>query len=371
MKTIKILIISILVLSLNLFASGVATITALKGSANIQRGDSTINAAIGTELEQKDVLKTKDNSKLQIIFKDETIITLGKNSDFSIEEYMFEENQKPIAKFGMIKGAMRTITGRIGKIAPEKFSVQTKTATIGIRGTNFAVTVGEDGSYQAYCTYGAISVTINGEVHIVKQGFFISISPTGKVEIKEFTPNDLKDMQKKNFNGDDKKTGDANKGENIGVSQDEENNEQLDVTVNDYSDIIITDATDTTIISSQETASLSALLSSYSMNNAAYTGTITVSLSETLGLSTGDQATLAIDFGADTANLSIDGGALEFYHHPTFSGDTFNVGTGANHTASGTFQSPTGNTVIGNYYHYDGMYTESGGFNVTSPQVLH
>lgn len=369
MKTIKILILSILVLSINLFAAGVATITALKGSASIQRDATTLEASIGTELEQKDLIKTKENSKLQIIFKDETIITLGKNSNFSIEEYLFEDNQKPVAKFGMIKGAMRTITGRIGKIAPEKFIVKTKTATIGIRGTNFAVVVGEDGSYQAYCTYGAISVTINGEVHIVKQGFFISISPTGKVEIKEFTAQDLKEMKKKNFNGDSDKIGQAKKDSIIKLAEDGENGEQLNVTITDYSSIAVKDLTDTTINNIQSGAGVE----NYIMNDALYTGTYTsTTYTGMTGLPASGSANLAVDFGADTASLTLDGGTALFNQNPAFTESNFNLDqSGGAGSASGTFQGETGNSATGNFNYKNSGYEDIGTYDVSTSQTLY
>ena len=199
MKTIKLLLISLLVLGSTVFANNVATVTAIKGSATITRGSSDIGAKLGSKLQEKDNIKTHENTKVQLIFTDETIISLGKNSDFSIEEFLFEDTQEPVAKFGMIKGAMRAITGKIGKIAPQKFSVSTKTATIGIRGTNFTIIAGEDGSHQVYCTYGKISVTYNGQTYIVQQGYYVDISPTGEVLIKEFNPDTLREMRVAHF----------------------------------------------------------------------------------------------------------------------------------------------------------------------------
>ena len=237
MKTIKILILTIILACGNLFASAVATITAIKGDANIQREGKNITATLGARLQEKDSLITKENAKLQIIFADETIISIGKNSNFSIKEYIFEDKKEPIAKFEMLKGAMRTITGKIGKIAPQKFTLQTKTTTLGIRGTNFSVIVEEDGLCNAYCTYGAISATINGQINIINQGYYISVLPTGRVEVKAFTPKDLKDMKKKNFVAKGKKKAKAKKKKESIAS--DENDEQLDNITDDFSDITI------------------------------------------------------------------------------------------------------------------------------------
>ncbi|MFT5659392.1 MAG: hypothetical protein ACI9TV_000008 [Sulfurimonas sp.] len=235
----KIILFSIILLSQILFAKSVANITALRGEANIHRDGIITLAKLGSVLESKDRITTKNNTKVQIIFKDETIISLGKNSDFSIEEYLFGDTQVPIAKFGILKGAMRTITGKIGKIAPEKFTVATKTVTIGIRGTNFSVFINEDGSSQVFCTYGAISVSIAGTTYIVDQGFLLTLTSQGKVKIKEFTPVDLKQVQTQNFatsEGKANPTKNTNHQEEILNSK---NNTQLDNTREESESAII------------------------------------------------------------------------------------------------------------------------------------
>ena len=181
-----------------LFAKAVATITALKGDVRIHSTSVDIAATLGAKLEQNDSVITKEKSKAQIIFEDETIVTIGKNSNFSIKSYIFN-NKESNVELNLIQGAMRTITGKIGKIAPSKFKVRTKTATIGIRGTNFTIVAREDGGQNVYCTYGAISVTYNKTTHIVKQGFYVRMTPSGKSEVKKFTAADLKVMQEQNF----------------------------------------------------------------------------------------------------------------------------------------------------------------------------
>ncbi|MCW8894736.1 FecR family protein [Sulfurimonas sp.] len=368
MKIFKIIILSSILLSINLLANSVATITALKGLAVIERAGESIEASLGAKLEAKDTIITKEKSKLQIIFKDETIISLGKNSNFSIKEYLFEDNQAPIAKFGMLKGAMRAITGKIGEIAPDKFTVQAKTATIGIRGTNFSVVVGDDGSYQIYCTYGTISVSIGGKEYIVKQGFYINISPDEIVEIKEFSAEDLKNMRDKNFGKNEQKESEVSKSD----TAESDNNEQLNLTVTEDSAIIIKDVSDITTDNIQISATdLPSLLASYSMNNALYSGTYTT-ISGVSGLGANGSAELLVNFGADTATLTLNGGTAIYSQNPTFSGTDFSLGltTAGTGSSTGTFEGPTGNSAIGNFTYNDGN-ADSGTYNVSTSQKLH
>jgi len=121
----------------------VGEITALKGTANIIRNNKTLTAKVGFKLEKNDNIKTLDKTKMQIIFKDNTIITIGKNSLLKISDYLFDDKNSK-AKFRLSHGIMKTLTGKIGKFAPKRFKIRTKNASIGIRGTYFIVETKND-----------------------------------------------------------------------------------------------------------------------------------------------------------------------------------------------------------------------------------
>ncbi|WP_455756198.1 FecR domain-containing protein [Sulfurimonas sp.] len=155
----KFLFIFLLILSTSIYAN-IGKITALKGDATLIRDSKSTKLNIGSIIEKNDQITTAKKTRLQIIFKDKTIISIGQNSSFSINDYFFDEKQpkKSKALFNVGKGVFKSITGAIGKIAPEKFKLKTKTATIGIRGTVF---FGEhqNGVDSISCTEGAITVT--------------------------------------------------------------------------------------------------------------------------------------------------------------------------------------------------------------------
>ena len=95
-----IIFIGIGILSSSLFAF-IGKIEALKGNVVVQRDGKTLQAQVGFKLEEKDTVLSKGKSKAQIIFKDKTVITIGKDSKFIISEYLFEENQTfyPLVEF--------------------------------------------------------------------------------------------------------------------------------------------------------------------------------------------------------------------------------------------------------------------------------
>jgi hypothetical protein len=82
-----------------------------------------------------------------VILRDNSTLSLGPGSRIVIETFLFFPYE---GKFGMLaritRGSMAYLSGLIGKLAPGSARFETPTATIGIRGTRFAVKVGTPGS---------------------------------------------------------------------------------------------------------------------------------------------------------------------------------------------------------------------------------
>lgn len=111
------------------------------------RGDCTATDAAGQArnlamkgyIFKKDTVKTGDRGRLQIVFLDNSTISLGRETTMTIEEYAFNPGKKEGAMVTQVKeGVFRVMGGAITKIAPEKFKTETPTATIGIRGSFYA-----------------------------------------------------------------------------------------------------------------------------------------------------------------------------------------------------------------------------------------
>jgi hypothetical protein len=148
--------------------ANIGEITALKGEALLIHNGTTQAVKVGTLLEEHDELKTKARSKLQIVFKDKTVISLGQKSHFKIDEYLFED-KKVSAHFSVSKGFFKSITGKIGKIAPKRFKIKTANATIGVRGTTIIGEVTPKRDIIA-CSSGQIVVSNRVGSMIVHEG---------------------------------------------------------------------------------------------------------------------------------------------------------------------------------------------------------
>jgi len=154
-----------------LFAS-VGSIKEIKGKVEVLREKKIMKAFLNMEVETNDTVITYSNSKAKIIFKDNTIITIGQNSTFKIKEYLL--GQQPKARFQFLRGTFISVTGKIGKIAPNRFKLETKNATIGIRGTIVFGKMYLTGDIIG-CSEGLISVEKNGKSVLVKPGEIVGV----------------------------------------------------------------------------------------------------------------------------------------------------------------------------------------------------
>ena len=135
-----------LIICFGLFSSVLANEAAFvkksKGDAFVLRNTKEHKISVGTKIFENDTVITKSKSSVGLIFKDDTRISIGANSRFEIEKYLFEpENKKEAFVTNLAKGSIECITGLISKVNPEAFKMKTKTATMGIRGTHFIVKV--------------------------------------------------------------------------------------------------------------------------------------------------------------------------------------------------------------------------------------
>lgn len=117
------------------------------GSATVMRGGNVLPAAPGTRLHVGDTLGTGPDGSLGVILRDNSSLSLGPSSSLVLQNFLFSPNEGNLALWVRVsKGTMAYLSGLIGKLAPEKARFETPTATIGIRGTHFAVKVEEAAS---------------------------------------------------------------------------------------------------------------------------------------------------------------------------------------------------------------------------------
>lgn len=129
------------------FAVGNATVVGTDGRSR--------PVARGTELDTGDTVRTADG-RVQVRMTDGAFISLQPNTEFGIKNYRFEgkTDGTESAFYSLVKGAMRTVTGLVGRVNRNAYRVATPTATVGIRGTGGLIQILPDGSTLVQGTSG-------------------------------------------------------------------------------------------------------------------------------------------------------------------------------------------------------------------------
>ena len=118
----------------------VGNVKTLKGHAYIIRNRTAVEAKAGADLFQNDSLKTGADGSMSVVFIDDTLISVGPNSELAINEFHFSPADSKMSFVArLLKGTSAYVSGIIGKLSPQSVRFETPVANIGIRGTKFAV----------------------------------------------------------------------------------------------------------------------------------------------------------------------------------------------------------------------------------------
>ena len=161
--------------------ASIGNVDKLEGKGVIDRNKTDITLEQELPIEQYDTVKT-GNGKVGILFIDDTRVDVTQHSKLIIDEFVYDPNTKKgklnlSAKLGTIKYA----SGQIAKTSRQDIIITTPTATIGVRGTDFSMTIDELGSstiillpscdVNGNCLVGEISVESAAGQVILNQAF--------------------------------------------------------------------------------------------------------------------------------------------------------------------------------------------------------
>jgi hypothetical protein len=133
-----------------------------------------------------DVLETTAGSRGVIAFRDDSRVTVGPNTRFRIDNFVYDEQNAGEGRFlaSLLRGSVRALTGLIAKANNRNVGFSTSTATIGIRGTGFDMACPGDcteGNLTLFTWLGSISFQQNGQtaLELLQAGQGLLITPTG------------------------------------------------------------------------------------------------------------------------------------------------------------------------------------------------
>ena len=122
----------------------VGQIKVATGQVFVDRKGQSLPGRVGLVLEADDVLRTGADGSVGITMRDNSLLSAGPNSILSLERFEFD----PTTSAGRFdarlqRGTLAVVSGRIAKKEPRAMTVRTPSAVLGVRGTEFVVSVDE------------------------------------------------------------------------------------------------------------------------------------------------------------------------------------------------------------------------------------
>ena len=189
------------------FADPIGDIVESTGVGKIVRQNEDLNNLNNLPIELNDIAETAMGS-MKIEFLDKAQLDLKEHSEVLIDEIYYDPDpslSKMSMKFTM--GTARFASGSLGLVNKANIDIQTPTATIGIRGTDFTTTIDELGRSLIVLLpdangspSGEISVTNLGGTVVLSEAYQATMvstldsAPTNPVTINGITPSMIDNM---------------------------------------------------------------------------------------------------------------------------------------------------------------------------------
>jgi FecR protein len=192
--------------SVDLFAdtaAPVGTVTLVTGHATAATPAGQIRDLFhGGKVYAGETLITSSSSYMNVEFTDGGRVLLRPESRFVIERYQYNtaaenapaatnntQTEHESAFFRLLKGGFRAVSGLIGHVRHQDYSVQTPVATIGIRGTDYEVRycagdcgdiqpTPSDGLYTGVDSGGIVVTSQSGQI-LLNQGQYSLVPANG------------------------------------------------------------------------------------------------------------------------------------------------------------------------------------------------
>ncbi len=156
--------------------SDVGSVDRAVGWREIVREEQSLEPQKGSDVITKDDLRTGEG-RMQVRFVDDSKLRMTEHTRIVIDNVVFDDDPtKSDLAMTFAQGTARFITGSLGTIEKENIRLRTPTASIGIRGTDFTVTVDE---------FGRTLVILLPDINGISSGEIIVSTMTGDVVLNK------------------------------------------------------------------------------------------------------------------------------------------------------------------------------------------
>jgi len=165
-------------------ADRIGTAAAVKNRATGTLGTTTRQLKSGIGVFKNERVDTARDATAQLIFSDETALTVGPNSSVTLDEFVYDPSSNTgKAVINATKGAFRFISGSTD---PRSYRIKTPVGTMGVRGTIVDFFFLANGALVAILVEGAFQFTTNGippkTISVTRPGDSLIIHPDGAAQ---------------------------------------------------------------------------------------------------------------------------------------------------------------------------------------------
>ena len=141
----------------------IGAVEEVSGNAQIER-DQSYEVVTDFGIQSYDKAQT-EQGRMGIRFVDDTTIKITEHSEVVIDEFVFDANpSNSKLALSFVKGTARFTTGLLGSVPKKNMTLRTNSATVGIRGTDFTVTVEADTGESLFILLPNEDGTPSGEI---------------------------------------------------------------------------------------------------------------------------------------------------------------------------------------------------------------
>ena len=154
----------------------VGTVAVVEGDAEIGREGLWTVGSAGTAVAIGDQLRTGRPGRMRIVFRDDSVLSLGEDSTLVVDEQVFDPGAAGAhSLFHLVAGTIKAVVSPYYSTAGSTYEVKTETAVAGVRGTEFVIDYDpETGKTEVVGIRGV--VTVHGTADPTAPGLLVTAS---------------------------------------------------------------------------------------------------------------------------------------------------------------------------------------------------
>jgi len=126
------------------WAVDIGQVKIARGQVSVERGGASMAGTAGLRLQAADTVRTGSDGAVGITMNDDSLLSAGPNSVLSLDRFALDASTNQGSFSATLnRGTLAVVSGRLAKQSPEAMTVRTPRAVLGVRGTEFVVSVGD------------------------------------------------------------------------------------------------------------------------------------------------------------------------------------------------------------------------------------